>query len=120
MRRVVVLWLFIAGCVTPSIPIPPPNPAKMSFHLTGTGSAGTATFSYTADDRYVDSVAYVYNTDLGVGVIQNANADGSIGPTQPFPAIVGTRVEVTIQLKDQTESTCVRVREGAPDPFDPC
>ena len=120
MRRlVVVLGLLLAGCVTPSIPIPPPDPVKMTFHLAGTDTM-TATFAYAHDDRYVDSVVYVFNRDLGVGVIQAANADGSIGPTQPFPAMVGNQVVVSIQLHDQTESACVRIKEGAPDPFDPC
>jgi len=119
MRRLAVL-VVLAGCVTPSIPIPPPDPAKMTFHVEGTGSASTATFSYAHDDQYVDAVVYVFNRDVGQGVIQSANPDGSIGPTQPFPAKIGDRVEVSVQRVDQTESTCVRVKDGAPDAFDPC
>ena len=115
MRRLLV-FAVVAGCVTPSIPIPPPDPARMSFHLT----AGQATFSYAADDRYVNSTVYVFNTVRGLGVIQSANPDGSLGPTQPFPAMEGDQVIVSIQRTDQTESVCVRVREGAPDLFNGC
>jgi hypothetical protein len=116
MRRVVILLFVVAGCVTPSIPIPPPDPAKMTFHLSG----GQATFTYAHDDLYVGATAYVFNSVRGLGVIQTANPDGSIGPTQPFPAMVGDTVIVSIQRVDQTESKCVRVKDGQPDAFDPC
>ena len=124
MRRVAGIALIagaigLAGsCITPSIPIPPPDPAKMSFSVKA--ADGTASFSYPADVNYVGSTVFVYNRDKGKGVIEDAHADGSVGPTQPMPAMIGDQVVVSFQRADQTVSTCIRLREGKQDPTDYC
>ena len=115
MRRLViiaVLGLGLAGCVTPSIPIPPPDPTRMTFAVTITDMTSTAVFSYPSDYNYHGGVAFVYNRTQGSGVIQNVAADDSIGPTQPFRAVVGDEVVVSVQTEQQTESTCVKLRDG--------
>ena len=112
----VVASLGLAGCITPSIPIPPPDPAEMSFHLTTTGSASSAVFTYPAHDAYKGSTAYILDQKTGQGVFQVANGDGSIGPTLPLPASLGDQVVVTIQNTDQTVSACVVLQEGAQNP----
>jgi len=56
----------ISGCVTPSIPIPPPDPARMSFGITGDPGDTKASFSYPPNVNFVDSIVFVYNRDLGV------------------------------------------------------
>ena len=109
--------ILITGCVTPSIPIPPPDPARMEFHLTGDAANHTASFTYPPDVNYVDTVVFVYNRDLGVGVIQNANVDGSVGPTNGVRA---DQIVVSFQCDDQTVSTCVRLREGPQSSIDYC
>jgi hypothetical protein len=114
--RVALLGLVIAGCITPSIPIPPPEPTAMTFGVDPQG--GLATFSYRAMDRFSGAIVYVYNQDLGVGVIATANADGSVDETQPFAAAAGDQILVTFQLGDDAASTCVRLRDGTPN--EPC
>ena len=77
-------------------------------------------FSYGPTTSYVGGIAYVYNQTKGQGVIQNCGPDGSIGPTQPFPAEAANQVVVTVQVCDQTESSCIVLREGTQDPTTYC
>lgn len=114
------LVLGIAGCVTPSIPIPPPDPARMSFTVAGEPGATTASFAYPADVNYQDTVVYVYNRDKGVGIIEAARPDGSVGPTAPVRADLGDQMVISFQREDQTVSTCVRLRDGAQSGTDYC
>jgi hypothetical protein len=122
MRRLISILALAAlgGCITPSIPIPPPDPAKMTFEVTVEGQLSTATFAYPPDINYIDTVAFVFNRDRGVGVIEAARPDGSVGPTAPLAAAVGEQIIVSFQREDQTVSTCIRLREGAQDPNDYC
>lgn len=113
LRRLALLGLLTAGCITPSIPIPPPEPSAMTFAVTP--QDGVATFAYRAMERFSNAVVYVYNEDQGVGVIATARPDGGVDPTQPFPAVAGDQILVTFQLGDEAASTCVRLREGVPN-----
>ena len=107
----------LAGCVTPSIPIPPPDPSSMTFAVTvDTGGAITsASLSYPATENYKGGITYVYNRTLGLGIIQDVNANGSIGPTTPVDAALGNSLVISIENDDQTVSTCVLLREGTPN-----
>ena len=110
-----VAALGVAGCNTPSIPIPPPEPGQMAFELDE--DAGTATYSYglqRPDPDFAGAVVYVFNRDQGVGVIDTARDDGSVGPTASFPAALGDEVMVTFELEDQLASTCVVLAAGTP------
>ncbi|HEY0480159.1 MAG TPA: hypothetical protein VGD37_21710 [Kofleriaceae bacterium] len=112
--------LLATGCITPSIPIPPPDPGLMTFTLAGDGANTTATFSYPANANYRDSIVYVYNHDRGLGVIEAARGDGSVGPTQPVKAAIGEQIVVTFQREDLTASTCIRLRNGTQSSTDYC
>ena len=123
MRRIGLGWLVfgIAGCFTPSIPIPPPDPALMTFGVSTNGSgASQATFSYPADNNYVGGVVYVFDENGGDGVIEDANADGSFSQTEAFAAKLGDQVIVTVDVKNQSESTCVVLQNGAQSAADEC
>ena len=111
--RALLLAIALTGCITPSIPIPPPDPAKMEFDVTVEAGVSQAVFTYPADANYVGSILYLYNRDLGSGLIQDANADGSIGPTAPLRAELDHQIVVTFEREDQTVSTCIRLRDGA-------
>ncbi|MDQ3367411.1 MAG: hypothetical protein M3680_18465 [Myxococcota bacterium] len=125
MRRLIVIGLVgalglgMGGCITPSIPIPPPDPARMTFDVTE-GPGSTATFSYPAEANYGSAIVYVYNRDLGVGIIEQARDDGSVGPTQPVAARLDDQIVVTFQLEDQTVGRCIRLRDGIQDPNTYC
>lgn len=116
--RALVLLALIAGCVTPSIPIPPPEPANMAF--TVDVSSGAATFSYGTEPHYAFAVVYVFNKDKGTGIITTARADGSVGPTQTFPASLGDNVSITFETDEVKTSRCVVVRDGTPSAVEYC
>lgn len=122
MRRLcpILVLAALGGCITPSIPIPPPDPGKMTFAVRVEGQSSFATFSYPPDVNYVGAIAFVFNRDRGVGVIETARGDGSVGPTAPVAAAIGEQIIVSFQREDQTVSTCVRLREGAQNANDYC
>lgn len=120
MRLRLLLLIVFAGCITPSIPIPPPDPSEMTFDITTTGSDSSAVFTYPATDAYKDGTVYVFDRSNGNGVFKLANADGSFGPTLPLPAIAGDQVVVSIEHVEQTVSTCVVLKQGAQDPNHVC
>lgn len=124
MRRpllaIAVAGLLAGGCLTPSIPIPPPDPELMVFMLTGDGANTSATFTYPANQNYRGSIVFVYNHDRGLGIIEASHPDGSVGPTQPVKAALGEQIVVTFQREDQTVSTCIRLRNGTQSSTDYC
>lgn len=123
MRRLLlILGLIVAlgGCITPSIPIPPPDPALMSFVVTSDGNTSSATFEYPANDNYANAIVFVFNRDRGVGVIETARSNGSVGPTAPVTAALGEQIVISFQRDDQTVSTCVRLRQGSQSATDYC
>ena len=93
------------ACITPSIPIPPPDQDAMTFELDA--AAGTATFSYEPTDVFAGAVVYIFNRDAGRGVIETARADGSVGPSAPLPATAGDQMVVTFDVDGEATSTCV-------------
>ena len=105
----------LAGCVTPSIPIPPPDPSLMTFGVTSDpdGTITSASLEYPPTDIYKGGLVYVFNRSLGHGIIEAVNADGSIGPTTPVPATSGHALVITVENDDQTVSTCVSLRADA-------
>lgn len=109
---IAVAGLIVGGCITPSIPIPPPDPERMTFVVTGDAGNTSATFAYPADTNFRDSIVFVYNRDRGLGIIEASRPDGSVGPTRPVSAAIGDQIAVTFQREDQTISTCIRLREG--------
>jgi hypothetical protein len=120
MRRLLVIAVF-AGCITPSIPIPPPDPTDINATLTIDANITSASFSYPATPAYVGGVCEVYDRATGHGTIDAANADGSCGPTTPIADVkLGDNVVFTIVNGTQTVSTCVVLRDGAQDPTAYC
>jgi hypothetical protein len=114
----VLLAMAGAGCITPSIPIPPPDADYMTFEVDL--GAGTATFTYDPDPDFADAIVHVFNRSQGMGVIDTARDDGSVGPTAPFPAALGDEIAVTFETDEDVVSTCVILREGTPDGTQVC
>jgi len=111
MRRLLVLLVF-AGCVTPSIPIPPPDPTDINATLTVDGANTLVSITYPPTSEYIGGVYSVYDEANGMGVLQAAGPDGSCPPTRPTPAKLSDQVVITMTLRDQTQSTCVVLRDG--------
>jgi hypothetical protein len=107
----------LGACFTPSIPIPPPEAARMTFSIDAT--AGAATFSYGPQDSYGGAIVYVYNRTQRRGVIDTARDDGSVGPTEPFPAKLNDQVSITFETPEQVVSTCVVIKDGTPGSYCP-
>lgn len=74
--------------------------------------AGTATFQFDPDPSYGGAVVYVFNRDVGEGIITTADIDGSVSQTPPFPAVEGDEIVITFELETQIGSTCVTIRDG--------
>lgn len=107
MLALVAVALLVGGCVTPSIPIPPPEPQRMTFTIDA--QAGAASFTYGPESNYAEAVVYIFNRDRGQGIITTARPDGSVGPTDPFPATVGDQIAVTFETAESIAGTCVRI-----------
>ena len=116
MRRFVLIgFLAFGGCITPSIPIPPPDPGKMDFHITMEPSGtSVASFMYPPEKNYEGGTAYLFNHDSGMGIFQLVNADYSIGPMS-LRAAAGNQIVFTIEGASETVSRCVVLREGSQD-----
>lgn len=85
MRRIIItiaVALLVTGCVTPMIPLPPPDSRLMSLTIPDK-SKGVVTFGYQKDSRFNAAYFYIFNESTGKGVIQQANADGSL-TSDPF------------------------------------
>jgi hypothetical protein len=120
MRRFALIALVVGGCVTPSIPIPPPDPSQMDFDLlSDAGTTPQATFTYPPDKNYEGGTAYVFDDNNGGGVFHVVNPDFSIGP-MTLEASLGDQVVVTIESAEQTVSRCVVLRQGSQDPNTYC
>jgi hypothetical protein len=108
----------VAGCVTPSVPVPPPEAESITFALDA--DAGTVQFSYGPSPDFPGAIVYVFNRDRGVGVITTAEDDGSVAPTDPFAATAGDDILVTFDLDFQLTSICVEVADGPSSPAREC
>jgi hypothetical protein len=66
-------YLLIFACNSVFIPIPPPNPT-----FTEGPTAGDWAVSTPPDSRASGALFYIYNANLGSGLIQRAAPDGSM------------------------------------------
>ncbi len=104
----------LAACVTPSIPIPPPDPTQIDASVSST--TGKVSLTYPPTHEYIGGVAYVYNRSQGAGIIENVNPDGSVGPTPEVAATLGDNIVFSVEVAKETVSTCFVLREGQQDP----
>ena len=121
MRRLAFIALLgLAACITPSIPIPPPDPAQADFTITvQDNGTSTASFSYPPDNNYVGATYYLFDHDKGGGVFQLANPDGSMSFLN-ITANTGDQIVITIEGNEQTVSRCIVLRPGLQDPNTYC
>ena len=110
----IAVLIGLGACVTPSIPIPPPDPALMRFELErdANGAVTSASLIYPAHENYCGGVVYVFNKTLGEGIIELVKSSCAIGPTRPVPARLDDELVISIENDEQTVSTCVRLGDG--------
>jgi hypothetical protein len=108
----------LAACVTPSVPIPPPEAQKISFEVDI--GAGAARFQYAPHPDFALATVYVLNRTQGVGVITTAQVDGSVAPTEPFAAALDDEVVVSFEKEGAIGSICVRLQPGQSGPALQC
>ena len=97
-------------------PDPAARPAEDDFHDHGSsGTASTyAVVHVSGGPHYAGRDASTCSTADRRGRVPDANPDGSIGPTPPFPAVLGDQVVVTVaaQRSDRVDaaSSCGTAR----------
>ena len=103
-----------AACVTPVIPLPPPDPTRMTVALEAT-SKDRVTLGNPPTPALGGSYVFVLNVDASAGVIVRAQAVGSF-QSPPFAASEGHRLNLwTAQSPDDqpSEVACAVLRLAA-------
>jgi len=93
-----VSYVLIFACNSPFIPIPPPDPT-----FTQNSASGEWGVSTPADARASGALYYIYNADLGSGLIQKAATDGSMY-AYPLQGNAGDRIQIRWE-RSATESS---------------
>lgn len=101
-------YALIFACNSPFIPIPPPNPT-----FTEGDTPGEWAVSAPADPRANGARYYIYNADLGSGLIQQAAPDGSMY-AYPLHGEAGDRINIRWERtsSDGSSTICRRLGEG--------
>jgi hypothetical protein len=76
-----VYLLFVGGCVTPSVPLPPPDLQALTF--TAAAAPGLVQVIGKPSERHSDARFYIYDYGTGDGVITRAAHDGTF-TSMPF------------------------------------
>lgn len=95
MRRVLLLLcLGLPGCVTPSVPLPPPDLPALSFAST---AKGLVELRGRASARHARVRFAAFNTSRGVGTLVDTQGDGSF-TTEPFSGFDGDGIDLSYEL----------------------
>jgi hypothetical protein len=82
-------YLLIFACNSTYIPIPPPDPSFSE----STSTPGEWQVSTPPDARASGAIFYIYNSNLGSGLIQRAEPDGSMH-AYPLRGQAGDRIGI--------------------------
>ena len=101
MKRHLLALLLLAGCVTPSVPLPPPDLPSLNFastmkgvvELRGKPSASHASVRFAA-----------FNATRGIGTLVDTRADGSF-TSEPFSGFAGDGVELSYESGGRRSGT---------------
>jgi len=91
-------YLLVFSCNSVFIPIPPPNPT-----FTEGDTAGEWSVTIPPDSRASGAIYYIYNANLGSGLIQRAAQDGSMY-AYPLQGQVGDSIVIHWE-RSATESS---------------
>jgi hypothetical protein len=100
-------YLLVFACNSAFFPIPPPDP-NFTEATAGEWSVSTAPDSRASGARF-----YIYNVDLGSGLIQQAASDGSMYAF-PLHGTAGDRIEIRWERSptDGSSSICRNLGQG--------
>ena len=118
-RVVAALGLAVLACNAPFIPVPPPENVFIKQALTD-NSGVTTTFWIAQgkpDARAARAKFFLFNDALGVGVIVDAQADGTY-TSKPLDGAMGDHVFLyyTTPAGVDSEVSCRVLTEGDPAP----
>lgn len=98
----------VVGCVTPVIPLPPPDPKKMLLKDVDPKTE-TVTIEGLAGATFAGAYVFLLNRDTGLGVIHQAETDGSFLVTG-FKAKDGSVLDIwTKQAPNEETSDVISV-----------
>lgn len=101
----------IAGCITPSVPVPPPSAEAQSFAIDG--ASGTATYQGSLGSDWTNSWVVVLVERTGDGVVARSDATGVVAPTDPFLAVEGDIVNIEYERDDgERAALCLILHPG--------
>lgn len=112
------LWLVQSACVTPSVPLPPPELSALSF--AGAAARGTIELRGRPAPRHAKVRFGAFNRSRGVGVLVATLDDGGF-TSEPFGGFAGDSVELWFEDRGQRSGswTCSLVL-GRPLDGDVC
>jgi hypothetical protein len=101
------------ACYTPSVPLPPPNLAALSFQPTMT--AGMVVMQGMPEMQHANARFYIFNRTQKDGVINTAKPDGSFTST-PFNGVNGDNIQIYYDtpLGDRSQVVCTTLSTTAP------
>lgn len=97
-----LLWLGQAACVTPSVPLPPPELSALSF--AGAAAKGTIELRGRPSPRHAKVRFGAFNRSRGVGVLVATQDDGGF-TSEPFGGFAGDSVELWFEDRGQRSGT---------------
>jgi len=104
-----VFMVFLGGCNTPVIPIPPPPIETLQLEIVDPGK-NEISINGRANSNLIGMLVFLYNQRTGDGVINTAEADGSF-VTDPLPVQDRDRLDLwaAIEAEDPSDSLCLEV-----------
>jgi hypothetical protein len=106
--RWVYLLIGLAGCQTPSVPLPPPDLQALTFTAT---TPGFVQVIGQPQMRHADARFYVFDYGSGEGVITQAAHDGSFA-SMPFAGADGDTVQIYFDTStgDRSQEACTTLQ----------
>jgi hypothetical protein len=112
VTTLVVSLAAVAGCVAPSVPVPPPGPEAMSFTLDL--QAGVAVYQANLGSDWGSSWVTLYDDTTGEGIVARSQPNGHVGPTAPWRANDGDQVRIQFERDDGEVSGVCLILHGGP------
>jgi hypothetical protein len=102
------------ACVTPSVPIPPPQLTSLSFQP-APGGSNMVVIQGMPTPRHANVRFYVFNRSRADGVITKAGPNGAF-TTSPFPGAAGDTVQFYYDTADgdRSQNICTQLAFNQP------